>query len=198
MSMPCELEKYFINVSRETMDKLNEFAKMMMLWNQSINLVSINDRRDLWLRHMLDCYDFANYLPAGSKKIVDIGSGAGFPGIIIAIYSNHAVAMIESDKRKVVFLREVIRCLEINNANVVNQRCEKIEKMNADIVTARAFAPLKSLFDMGARHLSNEGEMWLLKGKSIKDEIMVAKDWNFDYQFSDGYIVNIKNLFKKT
>ena len=202
MPMSPNVEKYFANVSRETIYKLNKFVQLVMKWNQSINLISADDEKLIWERHMLDCYCFAKYIRE-RKSVVDIGSGGGFPAIIIALCANNYVTMVESDKRKAIFLNEVVRQLELKNVKVINERSEKILPICADVITARACAPLKVFFDIASSHLSKDGEIWLLKGKSIKDEIILANGWVFDYhlyesEFSDGYIVNIKNLSRKT
>jgi 16S rRNA (guanine527-N7)-methyltransferase len=202
MPMSPNVEKYFANVSRETIYKLDKFVQLVMKWNQSINLISADDEALIWERHILDCYCFAKYI-VEQKTVVDIGSGGGFPAIIIALCTNNYVTMVESDRRKAIFLNEVTRQLELKNVKVINERCEKILPICADIITARACAPLKVFLDIASSHLSKNGEIWLLKGKSIKDEIILANDWVFDYQLyesecSDGYIINIKNLSRKT
>src|SRR5689334_7633402 len=96
------------HVSRETLGRLQAYADILVAWNQRLNLVGRGTIDDLWRRHMLDSAQLHALLPAGAKILVDLGSGAGFPGLVLAIMGGPHVHLVESDQRKAVFLREAV------------------------------------------------------------------------------------------
>ncbi len=195
------MEKLFNNVSRETMQKLERYVSMLMVWNKSINLVARCDVEELWGRHVFDSMELINHIDT-QKNIVDVGSGGGLPAIVIAIcMPSISVKMIESDQRKSIFLQEVVRELHLKNASVLNVRCEKCSPLNAEIITARACAPLYKMFEIASIHLAENAKMLLLKGAKVDEEIIQAREkkWLFDCdlydnRFSDGFVVQVKNL----
>src|SRR5882724_11473474 len=136
------------NVSRETLERLRRYAEMLVKWQKSINLVSPESSKDLWRRHMLDSAQLQGFLPPEPQSLVDMGSGAGFPGLVLAILGVPNVHLIESDARKCVFLAEAARAtsLEVGRNPIIHPvRLEKVRDLRADVVTARACAPLTSL-----------------------------------------------------
>ena len=164
-----------LNVSRETIDILKEYGKILKKWNNSINLVSRNSVSNLWKRHILDSAQLGSFLKFDIKTWVDLGTGAGFPGMVIAILakdelSDLQMTLIESDKRKCVFLSEVARELDLK-VRIISNRIEDCPYLNADIISARALAPLKKLLMYLDLHGKKECKGLFLKGKNIKAEL---------------------------
>ena len=131
------------NVSRETLDRLLTFQSLVRKWNPAINLVSRADLSDLWGRHILDSVQIFDLLPPNASIWCDFGSGGGFPGLVVAILAKEKApalktVLIESDKRKSVFLRQVVNDLGLN-AKVLSERIDEASPQSADVVSARAF-----------------------------------------------------------
>ena len=135
------------DVSRETFDALNHYKKLVLKWQKSINLISPNTVHEIWSRHIIDSCQFANLIVSRETSIVDIGSGGGFPGIVLAILGYHNLTLIESDNRKGIFLHEVARELSLP-ITIVSDRIEKVTIDSPDIITARACASLEKLFEL--------------------------------------------------
>ena len=190
------------NVSRETYELLNDYVRMINKWNSTINLISKKTIADLWSRHILDSAQLSVFLDSHIRKWVDFGSGAGFPGIVISIlakeqFSSLEMNLIESDQRKCVFLREVSRELKLN-AKIISSRIENCSKLNADIISARALAPMKKLLLYFDSHSKIGSKGLFLKGKNIQSELNVLRHVNrFEINIepslinSDGVIVEV-------
>ena len=167
------------DVSRETMERLDIYAELLIRWTKRINLVSPNTLPVMWQRHFLDS---AQLLPFCSEKTwVDVGSGGGFPGAVIAILSaSTPVVLVESDQRKATFLRTVAR--ETGAGFTVHaQRNEHLEPLGADRLSARALSSLNSLLETAQTHLAKDGKAIFLKGLAAQDEINQALEhWSFD------------------
>lgn len=166
------------NVSRETLARLHRYAETLEKWNRRINLVGRGTVDDLWRRHMLDSAQLLPLIPEGAGSLVDLGSGAGFPGLVLAICGVENVHLIEADRKKCAFLREVVR--ETGAAvSIHNRRIEEIESFQADVVTSRALAPLPKLLDMAGRFSKKHSILLFLKGRSADRELTdAAKEWN--------------------
>jgi 16S rRNA (guanine527-N7)-methyltransferase len=195
------------NVSRETYDKLRTYEALIQKWNPSINLVAKSTLSDVWNRHVIDSAQV--YFAASDERSsvwTDIGSGGGLPGIVIATLAQGEdrqtnVTMVESDKRKSVFLRTAIRELGLSNAKVTNERTESAQIQISDIVSARALAPLTDLFTI-SQGFSNQNTTFLFqKGKNWASEVEIAQNhWSFDYDAitsetdSSAVILKIRGL----
>ncbi len=172
------------NVSRETLDALEHYASLLQKWNPRINLVSKSSIDELWNRHIWDSAQVHGLAP-DARTWVDIGSGGGFPGLVVAIMSKQSaperrVTLVESDVRKSAFLRTVVQDLSLN-ANVLAKRIEDLPPMGADVVSARALADLGVLLEYSSRHLAPEGKALLMKGASWENEVTDARSlWSFD------------------
>lgn len=165
-------------VSRETLDRLCAYADLLVKWQARINLVGRSTVGDLWRRHMLDSAQLWPLLPTPTRTLVDLGSGAGFPGLVLAIMGVPDVHLVESDVRKGAFLREVAR---VTGAAVTvhSQRIEALEPFAADVVTARALAPVAQLLDYAAPFLGPHSQCLFLKGQNVASELTDAhKMWN--------------------
>ena len=178
------------NVSRETLGRLERYAALLEKWNRAINLVARGSLVDLWRRHMLDSAQLWPLLPAvrgRPRRILDLGSGAGFPGLVLAIMGvperDAEVHLVESDEKKAAFLREAARIAEASVTLHV-QRIESLAPFPVDAVTARACAPLPRLLDYAAPFLENyqpgaAAPLGLfLKGRNIDRELTkVPEKW---------------------
>ncbi|WP_425092370.1 16S rRNA (guanine(527)-N(7))-methyltransferase RsmG [Tropicimonas sp. S265A] len=181
MTLPSELG---LDVSRETMDRLEAYVAILQKWNPKINLVASNTLSDVWVRHIYDSAQVFKALRPTTRHWVDLGSGGGFPGLVVGLLAHEAhpelnLTLIESDLRKATFLRTVIRETGIS-ARVLSDRIEEAPPQAADVVSARALAPLPKLLGYVARHLAEEGVAVLLKGENAKSEVSEArKYWHF-------------------
>jgi len=172
------------DVSHETLDRLHNLVALVEKWNRSINLVSRSTEQEIWGRHVTDSAQI--FLPptGGAEVWLDIGSGGGFPGLVLsamakALAPRRRHVLVESDKRKATFLREVARQLELDVV-VRSERIEHVEPQFADVVTARAVAPLKLLMPMICRHSKPGGFALLLKGADYRAEVYEASAaWQF-------------------
>ena len=143
---------------------------MLEKWQRRINLVSNSTLAEAWQRHILDSGQLAAYYPPQTRQILDVGSGAGFPGLVLAIMGGVTVDLVESDQRKAVFLSTIIRELGLA-AKVHNQRIETMPNLRPDVITARALAPVPKLMNLIETQLSAECVCLFLKGASIEDEL---------------------------
>ena len=169
---------FFPNVSRETLVRLEEYAALLAKWNPVINLVSKSTLPDVWQRHMRDSAQLWPLCPKGARLWVDMGSGGGFPGIVIAILAAELapemrVILIESDQRKATFLRTVAQTLGLE-LRVESQRAEDVPPLGADVVSARALTALSGLLPLAQRHLAENGVAIFPKGQSAAQELTDA------------------------
>ena len=173
------------DVSRETMSDLEAFVSLVEKWNPRINLVSKVSLELVWERHVWDSWQVLSIADDIKQKWTDIGSGGGFPGLLVAIHAKYncperQVTLIESDSRKCQFLRTVSRELKLNT-KVMNERVEKVEPMRSDVVSARALTALEGLLTYADRHLTANGILIAPKGASYQSEIEAARlNWMFD------------------
>lgn len=164
-------------VSRETRDRLSHYAELLLRWNHAINLVANGSLRDLWKRHFLDSAQLLSLVPQGTGELVDFGSGAGFPGLVLAIMGKDQVHLIERDGRKCAFLREVAHKTAAP-VTVHNTDIAVVKPWPVKAVTARAFAPLPSLLPLAAPFLERGAIGLFLKGKTLDDELtQSSKEW---------------------
>jgi 16S rRNA (guanine527-N7)-methyltransferase len=166
-----------VPVSRETLERLDTYVALLRAWNQRINLVGATTMGDPWRRHILDSAQLLPHMPATAKTVVDLGSGAGLPGLVLALLSGRETHLVESDQRKSVFLREAVRATGAN-ATIHAVRAERMPVIAADIVTARALAPLADLLGLAAPFLAPHGRCLFLKGRNAAEELtLAAKTW---------------------
>lgn len=169
-------------VSRETLDRLSAYAELLTKWQARINLVGPDTLPEMWSRHFFDSAQVFPVLPQSIHRLVDMGCGAGFPGLVLAIMGAPDVHLIESDARKCAFLREVAR-VTATAVTIHNKRIEAVEPLGADVVTARALAPLDKLLGWAERHLLPGGHALFLKGRGVEDELTLAcKEWNISLE----------------
>jgi 16S rRNA (guanine527-N7)-methyltransferase len=159
-----------LNVSRGTLSQLESYLGLLEKWQRRINLVANSTLADAWQRHILDSAQLARFYPPNTKKILDVGSGAGFPGLVLAILGGVEVDLVESDQRKAIFLSTVINSLGLT-AKVYNQRVEALPNLAPDVVTARALAPIPKLLKLIENQLSPDIVCLFLKGAKVEDEL---------------------------
>lgn len=188
-----------MNVSRETQERLEAFVGLLQKWNPRINLVSGRDLACVWERHVKDSLQIAP-LVAGAARFIDIGSGGGFPGIVVAIATNVPATLIEADQRKAAFLREAARVTQAP-VTVLAERIEQASVEPAPVVTARALAALPKLLEWTAPLLAKGGKAVFLKGQQAQDELTEARRyWHMNVSIHpsvtshDGVILEVSNL----
>jgi 16S rRNA (guanine527-N7)-methyltransferase len=162
------------NVSRETLERLVAYVSLLEAWNNRINLISRNTMGDVWRRHILDSAQLYPLLPARTRILVDLGSGAGLPGLILAVMGIAEVHLIEADQRKAAFLREAVRVTDAS-AIVHAERIEKMVPFFADAITARAVSDLSQLIDLSERFRISRTLSLFLKGESAPIELAAAQ-----------------------
>ena len=172
------------DVSRETLERLEIYVALLRRWSPKINLVSKATLGDAWTRHLLDSAQILDLAPRNAGAWADLGSGGGFPGAVVAILAAElrpglSVTLVEADQRKAAFLRTVSRETGVSIA-VVAKRIESVPALNADVVSARALAPLTDLLAFAERHLAPGGLAVFPKGAKAKEEITAAlESWRF-------------------
>jgi len=193
-----------IDVSRETLDRLEIYAERLIKWNRAINLVANPTLDHIWTRHFLDSAQLLAHVPEAAKSWIDLGSGAGFPGLVIAILRpDIAVTLVESDRRKSVFLTEAARATN-TDITVLCERAETLD-IKANIVSARALAPLSTLLDLAEPLLTAGGTALFLKGENVENELTEANHlWHIDVtrhqSLADlrGSILSITDFHRRT
>lgn len=164
-------------VSRETRERLEIYATLLRKWQARINLVAPSTLDDVWRRHMLDSAQLVPLMPEGPDPVFDLGSGGGFPGLVLAILGVTDVTLVEADSRKATFLREVARATETPVA-VESCRIEAVPPRTARAVTARALAPLPRLLGQAVRFCDAQTVCLFPKGQDVERELTDAtKDW---------------------
>ena len=201
-AMTAEMFQRDTNVSRETLSRLESYIELLRKWQKRINLIARGSVDDIWRRHMLDSAQLARLLPDGAGTVTDLGSGAGFPGLVIAIMADVRAHLIEANTRKTAFLREVAR-LTGATVEIHNARIEALDPWPTDVVTARALAPLHELLALAEPFLTvqNGAPVCLfLKGARVEEELTQAgKQWSMDIErftsaSGDGTILQVRRV----
>ena len=180
-----------LDVSRETLDALKYFEDLVVLWNPAINLISNSSVSDLWSRHIVDSAQLFLFALPDEGLWLDVGSGGGFPGIVVSIVAKELapslrVVLVESDNRKCVFLRTVIRELGLS-VKVINDRIENVKLDDVVYLSARALRNLNSLLFIVENNVSRETVCVFPKGRSYKKELVESqKNWKFDFNLIDS------------
>jgi len=199
----------FTQVSRETITSLKKYENMLIEANKTLNLIGNSTINDIWYRHFLDSVQVIDFIDENDKTLVDLGSGAGFPGLVLAITLKDRkiplkIKLIEKSPKKVKFLRDLINKLHLD-VEVINQNVlEDPKKLLGDVYVARAFKPLKIILQL----MHNKGENWkkffIFLGKTGKNELLQAsKVWDIEYKqrvsvtSNDSIVIEINKLKKK-
>lgn len=169
-------------VSRETMDRLELYHALLLKWQRTINLVAPSTIEAAWSRHFTDSTQLFDLAPKAASRWLDLGSGGGFPGLVIAamaveVRPNLKVILVESDIRKCGFMREAARKMDLS-VDILPQRIADIPLQNANVVSARALCSLPSLINHASRHAAPGACLLFLKGISHKGELeTIPRDW---------------------
>jgi len=199
----------FIRVSRETIRSLNKYEDMLIKANNKLNLVGNSTIDQIWIRHFLDSAQLIDFIDKKCNSLTDIGSGAGFPGLILAIAAKDRkipikIKLIEKSPKKVKFLDEIIKQLNLN-VKVLNQNVlEQQNKFMSDVFVARAFKPLKTILELMHNKAENWKKILVFLGKTGQDELLGAsKSWDIKYKqrmsitSNDSTVIEINKLKKK-
>jgi len=175
-----------LGVSRETMDALKTFVAFLKREASSQNLISASTLDHIWSRHIVDSaqlLQFLDHAPAATRWL-DLGSGAGFPGLIIALLTDYNVTLVESRARRIDYLQRAVEMLDLTRrVHVAGVTLERLETAPYSVISARAFAPLPKLFDLAERFATNK-TLWLLpKGRIADQEWQDAQGvWDGNFQ----------------
>jgi 16S rRNA (guanine527-N7)-methyltransferase len=193
------------SVSRETMDSFERYRLLLVKWAKQINLVGPSTLTHFWERHVLDCAQVMHIAGPESRTIVDFGSGAGLPGLILAALlpekaANAHVTLIELSGKRCGFLREAARTLNVK-VTIIQDKIEIVEAFPVDLITARAFAPLDKLLDYAHAWADKGARIVFLKGEDVQREIdQASTKWSFQSRIntsvtdSRGCVVEILDL----
>jgi len=194
-------------VPRGTLSDFSTWNTLLQKWNSRINLVAPREVEQFWRRHAYDSWQLNEYLPKDWTRLADFGSGGGFPGLSFGIYAKlrgaGEIHLVESVGKKTSFLKTVTRELSLP-VTVQSARIEALPPLKADVLTARAFAPLPKLFAYAAPHITERATLVLPKGESADKEVESAReDWQFDLERfksktdPDATILRVTNLKAK-
>jgi len=196
-------------VSRETITSLVKYENYLIKSNKTLNLIGKSTINEIWLRHFLDSSQVIDFIDKNTSSLIDLGSGAGFPGLIIAILAKDRkihlkVKLIEKSPKKASFLREIVNYLNLNVEVLNINALTYAKKLEADIIVARAFKPLKIILQLLDKNTENWKKVFLFLGKTGQDELLQAsKSWNIKYKqrmsvtSSDSVVIEINKLKKK-
>ena len=199
----------FTQVSRETIKGLMLYEELLIKGNKNLNLVGNSTINHIWHRHFLDSFQVIDFIDKNQKTLVDLGSGAGFPGLVLSIVAKERkiplkIKLIEKSKRKIKFLKEIITKLKLN-ADAINENVED-EKFHFvdDAFVARAFKPLPKIFELIHNKAHNLKKIIIFLGKNGQDGLLQAsKNWDIKYKqrmsvtSSDSFIIEVNKLIKK-
>ena len=188
-----ELKKININITNNQLEKLNIYYHLLITENKKYNLTTITNEQDVYLKHFYDSLTIIKSITLTNQYLCDIGTGAGFPGLVLKIFfPNLKVDLIDSNGKKCYFLNLVIDKLKLNNINVINTRTEEFAKINRekyDIITSRAVAPLKHLLEYSIPLLKINGTFIALKA-NINDELINIDNYYKKLGLIDEQIIN--------
>jgi len=175
------LERRF-DVPRETMERLEAFEALLREENERQNLVSKASLEQFWLRHIADSAQLIRFAPSSTASWVDLGSGAGFPGLVVALLHEGAVTLIEERRLRIDFLHRAAQTLRVA-VEIVGARVERAPTRKYDVISARAFAPLGRLLDLGTS-FSTRKTLWVLpKGRNAESELeALGPSWQGDFR----------------
>ena len=211
MDKPIQIATFtrITRVSRETITSLKKYEDILTKTNKSQNLIGNSTINDIWTRHFLDSAQVIDFIDKNDKMLVDLGSGAGFPGIVVSIIGEERkiplkIKLIEKSPKKTNFLKEIISQLKLN-ADVINKNVfDKEFKFINDVFAARAFKPLPKILELIHSKAKNFKKIIIFLGKSGHKELLHAsKKWDIKYKqrmsitSNDSFIIEINKLKKK-
>ena len=199
----------FTQVSRETITSLKKYEAILIKANKELNLIGNSTIKDIWTRHFLDSVQVIDFIDKNNKTLVDLGSGAGFPGLVLAIALKDRkipikIKLIEKSPKKVKFLRDLINKLHLD-VEVINENILKDpKKLLEDVFVARAFKPLRIILQLIHNKAGNWKKIFIFLGKTGKNELLQAsKSWDIEYKqrvsvtSNESTVIEINRLKKK-
>ena len=199
----------YTQVSRETISSLKKYEKALILANKGLNLVGKSTINDIWTRHFLDSVQVIDFIDKNDKTLIDIGSGAGFPGLVLAIVLKDRkfpikVKLIEKSPKKIKFLKDLITDLKLD-VELINQNVfENSKNLSEDVLVARAFKPLRVILELIHNKAINWKRFFIYLGKTGKDDLLQAsKNWDIGYKqrmsitSKDSIVIEINRLKKR-
>lgn len=167
-----------VHVPRETLVRLECYSDLLLRWNRTVNLIAQADERDIWTRHIADAAQLAPLLTPQATRAIDLGTGAGFPGLVLSLITGVHFELVEADHRKAAFLAEAVRATGAP-VRIHAVRAERARINPAPVVTARAFAPLLKLVHVASPLLQEGGMLLAQKGRNAEDELTRAlAEWH--------------------
>ena len=176
-----ECEKQNINISQNQAEKLNMYKELLIQWNEKMNLTAITDEYDIIVKHFVDCL-MCTKIIKDEKKIIDVGTGAGFPGMVLAIYyEDKEFTLLDALNKRLVFLQEVVNTLKLKNVNIIHGRAEEVARKEEyrekfDATVSRAVAQLPILLEYTSPFIKVNGRCIVMKGDSVQDEIKISSN----------------------
>ena len=198
----------FTQVSRETIVSLKKYENKLIEANKKLNLIGNSTINQIWIRHFLDSVQVIDFIDKNNKTLIDIGSGAGFPGLVLAIILKDRkiplkVKLIEKSAKKTKFLKKIIDDLHLDVEVIDKNIFEYTKKLSEDVFVARAFKPLKIILPLIHNKVENWKKIFVFLGKTGKNELLQAsKNWHIEYKqrmsvtSSDSIVVQINRLKK--
>ena len=199
----------FTRVSRETITSLKKYEDLLIKANKGLNLIGNSTINQIWTRHFLDSYQVIDFIDKNNKNLVDLGSGAGFPGLVLAILAKDRkiplkIKLIEKSAKKVEFLKEVINKLQLDVEVLKQNALELQNRLGEDLIVARAFKPLKIILQLIHTNAENWKKIFIFLGKTGSRELLQAsKSWDMQYKLRmsvtsrDSIVIEINKLKKK-
>jgi len=199
----------FSQVSRETIRSLKKYENILVESNKNLNLIGKSTINEIWIRHFLDSAQVIDFIDKNDKTLVDIGSGAGFPGLVLAIILKERkfpvkVKLIEKSPKKVKFLKKIINELQIDVEVIEKNIFEYSKKISESVFVARAFKPLKIILELIHNKAENWKKIFVFLGKTGENELLEAsKIWDIEYKqrvsvtSSDSIVLEINRIKKR-
>ena len=199
----------FTRVSRETIISLKKYEDILTKDNKTMNLIGNSTINDIWIRHFLDSAQVIDFIDKNQKTLIDVGSGAGFPGLVIAILAKDKkiplkIKLIEKSSKKAKFLKKLIDEFQLDTEVINKNIFEYTKKLSAEVFVARAFKPLKIFLPLIHNKVENWKKILVFLGKTGKNELLQAsKSWDIEYKqrmsvtSSDSIVLEINRLTKR-
>tara|TARA_Y100000741_G_scaffold279184_1_gene218968 strand:+ start:957 stop:1568 length:612 start_codon:yes stop_codon:yes gene_type:complete len=191
------------SLNKTQVEKIDSYISSLIIYNKHTNLVGKSTIKNIWDRHVLDCLQLTKHITNKKSKILDLGTGAGLPGILLSITGCQRVLMVDSAKKKTDFVKQIIKELSLT-AKIQNKRIEKPPTSQYDIIVSRALAPLTKLLTYARMYSNKNTTSLFLKGRSANNEIdMATKAYFFEFEkikslsSDDGCILKISNIKNK-
>ena len=196
-------------VSRETIISLIKYEELLIKANKNLNLIGKSTINDIWIRHFLDSAQVIDFIDKNDKSLIDIGSGAGFPGVILALMAKDRkipikIKLIDKSQKKINFLKELICQLDLGIRLSNENFLEKSKPLEDDVFVARAFKPLEKILELIHSKAKNWKKVFIFLGKSGKNELLQASNsWDIEYKQRvsvtsvDSLIIEINRIKKK-